>query len=286
MESEGFRLAGPATAAAVVGEASRRGRGRAARARPRFGGGESATPGGKPPAAAGARNPKESDGLLRETQQMRFRFIAAEKAQYPIALLCRCAARLAERFLSVGAARHVQPRSGRCAVNGAAAARACGQPAHVWPTAIVPRAPRPGPGGQWQARRSFNARGRPSRARTPALRHHHRQPPYLCDCAESGATTLSAAPTESRLGGGHDRLPSATRLVLSRGGPRPGVTSGDWLGGQGRTPTPGLAIAALMPALPRVPQHATLLHHSDRGIPYASDSISGAAGPLSASRRA
>lgn len=42
--------------------------------------------------AARARNPKKSDGLLREAQQMRFQFIAAEKAkaQYPVSLLCRC----------------------------------------------------------------------------------------------------------------------------------------------------------------------------------------------------
>ena len=38
-----------------------------------------------------------------------------------------------------------------------------------------------------------------------------------------------------------------------------------------RSPAPDLVIAALTHALPRVPQNATLLHHSDRGIPYASD---------------
>jgi putative transposase len=39
----------------------------------------------------------------------------------------------------------------------------------------------------------------------------------------------------------------------------------------GGTPAPDLAVAALRPALSRVPKHATLLHHSDRGIPYASN---------------
>lgn len=39
----------------------------------------------------------------------------------------------------------------------------------------------------------------------------------------------------------------------------------------GRTPAPDLAIAALTPALARGPRHAGLVHHSDRGIPYASD---------------
>jgi len=38
-----------------------------------------------------------------------------------------------------------------------------------------------------------------------------------------------------------------------------------------RSPAPDLVIAALTPALPRVPKDAMLLHHSDRGIQYASD---------------
>jgi putative transposase len=38
-----------------------------------------------------------------------------------------------------------------------------------------------------------------------------------------------------------------------------------------RAPAPDLVIAALTPALPRVPTGARLLHHSDRGIQYASD---------------
>jgi putative transposase len=38
-----------------------------------------------------------------------------------------------------------------------------------------------------------------------------------------------------------------------------------------RAPAPDLVIAALTPALSRVPKDATLLHHSDRGIQYASD---------------
>jgi transposase InsO family protein len=39
----------------------------------------------------------------------------------------------------------------------------------------------------------------------------------------------------------------------------------------GPTPAPSLAIAALRPALARAPKTAPLWHHSDRGIPYASD---------------
>src|SRR4029453_15083932 len=41
-------------------------------------------------AADGARHPKKSDGLLRQAERVRFAFIAAEKAGYPIRTLCRC----------------------------------------------------------------------------------------------------------------------------------------------------------------------------------------------------
>src|SRR5215470_13362081 len=39
--------------------------------------------------ADGARHPKKSDGLLREGESVRFRFIATEKAEFPVRLLCR-----------------------------------------------------------------------------------------------------------------------------------------------------------------------------------------------------
>ncbi len=38
----------------------------------------------------------------------------------------------------------------------------------------------------------------------------------------------------------------------------------------GRTPAPDLAMAALKPALTRLSGRVSLVHHSDRGIPYAS----------------
>src|SRR5277367_1807592 len=43
----------------------------------------------EPAAANGARNPKKSDGLLRQGERVRFALIAAEKANYPVAMLCR-----------------------------------------------------------------------------------------------------------------------------------------------------------------------------------------------------
>lgn len=36
------------------------------------------------------RDPEKSDGLLREAEPVRFRFIAAEKAHHGVTLLCRC----------------------------------------------------------------------------------------------------------------------------------------------------------------------------------------------------
>ena len=52
--------------------------------------------GGAGPAAArsadvadGARHPKKSDGLLRQGELVRFEFIQAKKADFPVALMCR-----------------------------------------------------------------------------------------------------------------------------------------------------------------------------------------------------
>src|SRR4029434_8303220 len=40
-------------------------------------------------AAAGARHPKKSDGLLCQGERVKFAFIAAEKATFPVRVLCR-----------------------------------------------------------------------------------------------------------------------------------------------------------------------------------------------------
>src|SRR5258708_1692894 len=39
--------------------------------------------------AHGARNPKKSDGLLRQGERVRFAFIETEKAGFPVTLMCR-----------------------------------------------------------------------------------------------------------------------------------------------------------------------------------------------------
>jgi transposase-like protein len=38
----------------------------------------------------GARHPETSGGLLREAEPMRFTFIAAQKAEHTVSILCRC----------------------------------------------------------------------------------------------------------------------------------------------------------------------------------------------------
>ena len=57
----------------------------------RAGGAGSAAQGESHP-RRGARHLKKSDGLLREAEPVRFRFIAVEKARHTVIILCRCLA--------------------------------------------------------------------------------------------------------------------------------------------------------------------------------------------------
>src|SRR5207249_2561722 len=61
----------------------------AGRAHDRGAGGTRAAAAREPDAADGAGHPKKSNGLLREGESVRFRFIAAEKAVFPVRVLCR-----------------------------------------------------------------------------------------------------------------------------------------------------------------------------------------------------
>src|SRR5262249_8102323 len=47
------------------------------------------SPSGQRPFAHGGRDLKKSDGLLRARKQVRFRFVEAEKANYPVGMMCR-----------------------------------------------------------------------------------------------------------------------------------------------------------------------------------------------------
>src|SRR5918995_537513 len=77
--------------AAELGAASggRRGPGRAGGADQRGARRAGAPASRDPDAADGARNLKKSGGLLRQGERVRFAFIAAEKASFPVRLLCR-----------------------------------------------------------------------------------------------------------------------------------------------------------------------------------------------------
>src|SRR5215467_539924 len=67
----------------------RRGPGPNGRTDHRGAGGTRAAAAREPDTEDGARHPKKSDGLLREGPGVRFAFIAAEKAGFPVRLLCR-----------------------------------------------------------------------------------------------------------------------------------------------------------------------------------------------------
>ena len=77
--------------AAELGAAGRdrRGPGGAGRADDRGARGARPAAAREPDAAHGARHPKKSDGLLRQGESVRFAFIAAEKAAFPVRVLCR-----------------------------------------------------------------------------------------------------------------------------------------------------------------------------------------------------
>ena len=200
---------------------------------------------------------------------MRFRFIAAEKAQYPIALLCRCLrvsrsgfyawvgrgpshrvrddARLIAQLRLVHAdSRQTYGRPRLCralqargiAVSGkrvarlmrAAGLRACGRRRFVVTT---------------DSRHNYAIAPNRVRRRFRPRRLNRVWAADMTACRlQHGWCYLAVV------------LDLASRRVIG------------WA--VQRTPAPDLAIAALTPALARVPASATLLHHSDRGIPYAS----------------
>src|SRR5207245_5001810 len=78
---------GAAELAAAGGDRCRPGG--AGRDHDRGAGGTRAAAAREPDAADGAGHPKKSNGLLREGESVRFRFIAAEKAVFPVRVLCR-----------------------------------------------------------------------------------------------------------------------------------------------------------------------------------------------------
>jgi transposase InsO family protein len=201
---------------------------------------------------------------------MRFRFIAAEKAQYPVSLLCRClavsrsgfyawagrgpSARLQQdaRLLAQLRLAHADSRQTYGRPRLCRALRNRGIAVSAKRVARLMRAA------------GLRARGRRRFIVTTDSRHH-------CAIAPNRVRrrfrprhvnrVWAADMTACRLHQGWCYLAVVLDLASRR------VVG--WA--VGRTPAPDLAIAALRPGLPRVPTHAKLLHHSDRGLPYASD---------------
>jgi putative transposase len=201
---------------------------------------------------------------------MRFRFIAAEKAQYPIALLCRCL-RVSRSGFYAWASRGPSARVQQDARLIAQLRLAHADSRQTYGRPRLCRALRDrgiAVSGKRVARLmravGLRARGRRRFIVTTNSRHNFAIAPNRLRRRfrpRRVNRVWAADMTACRLQHGWCYLAVvldlASRRVLG------------WA--VGRTPAPDLAIAALTPALPRVPKHATLLHHSDRGIPYASD---------------
>lgn len=225
---------------------------------------------GEPSAATRARNPKKSDGLLREAQQMRFHFIAAEKAKYPVALLCRCLQVLRSGFYA-WAGRGPSARV-RADVRLTAVLRlvhADSRQTYGRPRLChALRARGIAISGKRVARlmraAGLRARGRRRFLVTTNSRHNFAIAPNRLQrrfnprCVNR---VWAADMTACRLHHGWCYLAVVLDLASRR------VIG--WA--VHRAPAPDLVIAALTPALPRVPKGARVLHHSDRGIQYASD---------------
>jgi transposase InsO family protein len=201
---------------------------------------------------------------------MRFQFIAAEKAQYPVAWLCRClrvsrsgfyawagrgpsqhtrddARLLAQLRLAHADSRQTYGRPRLC--------RALRDRGIAVSGKRVARLMRAG-GLRAKGRRRFivTTDSRHNFTIAPNRVRRHFRPRVL-------NRIWAADMTACRLQHGWCYLAVVLDLASRR------VIG--WA--IGRTPAPDLAIAALSPALARRPSHGRILHHSDRGIPYASD---------------
>lgn len=201
---------------------------------------------------------------------MRFCFIAAEKAQYPIALLCRCLRVSRSGFYAwVGRGPSNRVRDDARLIAQLRLVHADSRQTYGRPRLCrALRARGIAVSGKRVARlmrvAGLRARGRRRFVVTTDSRHHYAIAPNRVrrQFRPRRLNRVWAADmTACRLEHGWCYLAVVLDLASRR------VIG--WA--VQRTPAPDLAIAALTPALSRVPARATLLHHSDRGIPYASD---------------
>jgi putative transposase len=203
---------------------------------------------------------------------MRFRFIAAEKAQYPIALLCRCLRVSRSGFYAwAGRGPSHRARDDARLIAQLRLAHADSRQTYGRPRLCrVLRDRGIAVSGKRVARlmraAGLRARGRRRFMVTTDSRHNFAIAPNRLRRRFRPRhlnRVWAADLTACRLQHGWCYLAVvldlASRRVLG------------WA--VHRTPAPDLVIAALAPALARVPHRATLLHHSDRGIQYASDRL-------------
>ena len=201
---------------------------------------------------------------------MRFRFIAAEKAQYPVALLCRCL-RVSRSGFYAWASRGPSARVQHDARLIAQLRLVHADSRHTYGRPRLCRALRARGirvGGNRVARlmraAGLRARGRRRFMVTTDSRHNFTIAPNRVRRRFRPRRlnqVWAADMTACRLRDGWCYLAVVLDLASRR------VIG--WA--IHRTPGPALAIAALTPALPRARRRAALIHHSDRGIPYAND---------------
>lgn len=201
---------------------------------------------------------------------MRFRFIAAEKATYPVALLCRCL-RVSRSGFYAWASRGPSARAQQDARLIAQLRLAHADSRQTYGRPRLCRALRDrgiAVSGKRVARlmraAGLRARGRRRFVVTTDSRHNFAIAPNRLRRRFRPRhlnRVWAADMTACRLQHGWCYLAVVLDLASRR------VIG--WA--VQRTPAPDLVIAALSPALPRVPKGTTLLHHSDRGIQYASD---------------
>jgi len=201
---------------------------------------------------------------------MRFRFIAAEKAQYPVSLLCRCL-RVSRSGFYAWAGRGPSARVQQDARLIAQLRLVHADSRQTYGRPRLCRALRNrgiAVSGKRVARlmrvAGLHARGRRRFIVTTNSRHNFAIAPnrlqrrfYPRRLNRAWAADMTAC----RLQHGWCYLAVVLDLASRR------IIG--WA--VQRSPAPDLVIAALTPALSRVPKGAKLLHHSDRGIQYASD---------------
>jgi len=200
---------------------------------------------------------------------MRFRFIAAEKAQYPIALLCRCL-RVSRSGFYAWAGRGLSTRARDDARLIAQLRLVHADSRQTYGRPRLCRALRDrglAVSGKRVARlmrvAGLRARGRRRFVATTDSRHNFTIAPNRVRRRFQPRRlnrVWAADMTACRLQHGWCYLAVVLDLASRR--------LIGWA--VGPTPAPDLAIAALRPALARVPPRGALWHHSDRGIPYAS----------------